>query len=258
MGAIKLEKRGRIGILTIDRPEVLNALNGDVLVELDEMITAVNNDKEIKVVVVTGAGNKAFVAGADIAALFRMATEDAQAFVQYGQRVFGRIAESPKPFIAAVNGYALGGGCELAIACDIRIAGENARFGLPESHLGVLPGFGGTQRLPRIIGQSNALELIWSGDPVKADEAYRIGLVSKVVPREKVLEAALELAESLAKKGFISLANIKKAVMASGSTPLEEGLFYEAKLFAGCFASHDGKEGISAFLEKREAKFQDK
>ena len=245
---------GHVATLTINRPDKLNALNietrGRMVQELDEL--AKNDD--VRVVVITGAGDKAFVAGADISEFEGRSPVD-QYRVMTDSSVFLAVDRFPKPTIAAINGFCLGGGCELAMACDIRIASEKAKLGQPEINLGLLPGGGGTQRLPRLVGMGAALKLLYTGDFIRADEALRIGLVDEVVPAGDVAARAKELAEAIAAKSPVALRLIKQAVRTSMRTPLDEGLRQEVSLFALAFASEDMKEGVDAFLNKRKPTF---
>lgn len=245
---------GHVATLTINRPDKLNALNietrGRMVQELDEL--AKNDD--VRVVVITGAGDKAFVAGADISEFEGRSPVD-QYRVMTDSSVFLAVDRFPKPTIAAINGFCLGGGCELAMACDIRIASEGAKLGQPEINLGLLPGGGGTQRLPRLVGMGAALKLLYTGDFIRADEAHRIGLVDEVVPAGDVAARAKELAEAIAAKSPVALRLIKQAVRTSLRTPLDEGLSQEVSLFALAFASEDMKEGVDAFLNKRKPNF---
>lgn len=245
---------GHVATLTINRPDKLNALNietrGRMVQELDEL--AKNDD--IRVVVITGAGDKAFIAGADISEFEGRSPVD-QYRVMTDSSVFLAVDRFPKPTIAAINGFCLGGGCELAMACDIRIASERAKLGQPEINLGLLPGGGGTQRLPRLVGMGAALKLLYTGDFIRADEALRIGLVDEVVPAGDVAARAKELAEAIAAKSPVALRLIKQAVRTSMRTPLDEGLSQEVSLFALAFASEDMKEGVDAFLNKRKPNF---
>ncbi len=245
---------GHVATLTINRPDKLNALNietrGRIVQELDELAT---ND-DVRVVVITGAGDKAFVAGADISEFEGKSPVD-QHRVMTDSSVFVAVDRFPKPIIAAINGFCLGGGCELAMACDIRIASEGAKLGQPEINLGLLPGGGGTQRLPRLVGMGAALKLLYTGDFIRADEAHRIGLVDEVVPAGDVAARAKELAETIAAKSPVALRLIKQAVRTSLRTPLDEGLSQEVSLFALAFASEDMKEGVEAFLNKRKPNF---
>ena len=255
MSAVELLIEEGIGVITINRPESLNALNTQVLEDLSAVLESVETEEEVKVVIITGAGNKAFVAGADIAEMQNKSVDEAYRFSRLGQQVFGKIETMPKPVIAAVNGFALGGGCELAMACDIRVASENARFGQPEINLGIIPGFAGTQRLPRLVGKGKALELIMTGDMITAADAEKLGLVNKVVSGD-VLEAAREMAKKIASKGALALHYCKAAVHYGLQADMETGSAYEAGLFGVCFASNDRKEGIAAFLEKRKPQFK--
>ena len=245
---------GHVATLTINRPDKLNALNietrSSMVRELDEL--AKNDD--VRVVVITGAGDKAFVAGADISE-FEGRSPVEQYRVMTDSSVFLAVDRFPKPTIAAINGFCLGGGCELAMACDIRIASERAKLGQPEINLGLLPGGGGTQRLPRLVGMGAALKLLYTGDFIRADEAHRIGLVDEVVPAGDVAARAKELAEAIAAKSPVALRLIKQAVRTSFRTPLDEGLSQEVSLFALAFASEDMKEGVDAFLNKRKPTF---
>ncbi len=245
---------GHVATLTINRPDKLNALNietrGRMVQELDEL--AKNDD--IRVVVITGAGDKAFIAGADISEFEGRSPVD-QYRVMTDSSVFLAVDRFPKPTIAAINGFCLGGGCELAMACDIRIASEKAKLGQPEINLGLLPGGGGTQRLPRLVGMGAAFKLLYTGDFIRADEALRIGLVDEVVPAGDVAARAKELAEAIAAKSPVALRLIKQAVRTSMRTPLDEGLRQEVSLFALAFASEDMKEGVDAFLNKRKPTF---
>lgn len=255
---IKLELNEGVSLIAIDRPKSLNALNLETLKEIDQALEEVKENEEVKVVIITGAGEKAFVAGADISEMKDMNPLKAKEFAEFGQKVFRKIELMKKPVIAAVNGYALGGGCEMAMACDIRIASHNAKFGQPEVGLGIIPGFGGTQRLPRIVGMSKAKELIYTGDMIDAEEALRIGLVSKVVEQEKLLEEAYNIAKKIMSKGMIAVRLAKEAINIGINADIETGMSYEAKAFAVCFATEDQKEGMAAFLEKRAPKFVDK
>ncbi len=255
---IKLELNEGVSLIAIDRPKSLNALNLETLKEIDQALEEVKENEEVKVVIITGAGEKAFVAGADISEMKDMNPLKAKEFAEFGQKVFRKIELMKKPVIAAVNGYALGGGCELAMACDIRIASHNAKFGQPEVGLGIIPGFGGTQRLPRIVGMSKAKELIYTGDMIDAEEALIIGLVSKVVEQEKLLEEAYNIAKKIMSKGMIAVRLAKEAINIGINADIETGMSYEAKAFAVCFATEDQKEGMAAFLEKRAPKFVDK
>jgi enoyl-CoA hydratase len=255
---ILFEIKNHTAIITINRPDKLNALNGQTIDELEKVFESIKNNSEVFVVVITGSGEKAFVAGADIAELNKLDVMSAKEFSEKGNRVFRKIETLDKPVIAAVNGFALGGGCELALACHIRIASENAKFGQPEVNLGIIPGYGGTQRLARIINSARALEIILTGDMVSSDEAFRIGLVNKVFPQSELLTKAFELAEKISSKGQQAIRFALKAVKATDNISLTEGLAYEASLFALVCGTEDFKEGTSAFLEKRKPAFKNR
>ena len=251
-----VEKADRIAWVTLNRPEKLNALNNEVLEELEQIFADLEQDAKVGVVVLTGAGEKAFVAGADIAELRTLDTAGARVQALRGQAVYQRIESLPKPVIAAVNGFALGGGCELALACHIRIASETARFGLPEVSLGIIPGYGGTQRLARLVGKGVALDLILSGEMTPAAEALRMGLVSRVVPAADLLATAQKLARTILSRGPLALRSALAAVNEGLEMPQEQGLQYEAALFGLLAATQDMQEGMGAFLEKRAATFK--
>ncbi len=252
-----LELDAAVALLTINRPQVLNALNLETLVELEQAVIALQNNAAVKVIVLTGAGEKAFVAGADIAAMQPLGAVQARQMALKAQSILDRLEQGSKTVIAAVNGYALGGGCELAMACDLRIASEAARFGQPEVNIGIIPGFAGSQRLPRLVGKGRALEMILTGEMIDAAEAWRIGLANKVVPAAELLPTALELARKIAGKGQVAVSLARDAVRHGLEIDLARGAAFEADLFALCFATHDQKEGMSAFLEKRKALFRD-
>ncbi|NTW85296.1 MAG: hypothetical protein HGB30_03930 [Holophagaceae bacterium] len=251
-----VEKADRIAWVTLNRPEKLNALNNEVLEELEGIFADLEQDAEVGVVVLTGAGEKAFVAGADIAELRTLDTAGARVQALRGQAVYQRIESLPKPVIAAVNGFALGGGCELALACHIRIASETARFGLPEVSLGLIPGYGGTQRLPRLVGKGVALDMILSGDMVPAADALRMGLVSRVVPAADLKAAATKLAKTILSRGPLALRSALACVNEGIEMPQDQGLQYEAAMFGLLAATQDMQEGTGAFLEKRPAAFK--
>lgn len=253
MEFIKYETEGQIALLTIDRPKALNALNSNVLEELEQAIDAVDF-QVVRVLIITGSGEKSFVAGADIAEMSNLTKEEGFAFAKKGNDIFRKIESLPIPVIAAVNGFALGGGCELSMACDIRICSENAVFGQPEAGLGITPGFGGTQRLARIIGIGRAKELIFSTSNIKADEAYRVGLVNHVYPVEELLPQAKKLASKIAANAPIAVRNCKKAINDGLQTDIDSAIVIEENLFGDCFETHDQKEGMGAFLEKRKEK----
>jgi enoyl-CoA hydratase len=254
MTFIKYELAEQVGILTINRPEALNALNTNVLAELDEVLEQI--DFEVtRCLVITGAGDKAFVAGADVAEMAEMNEEQARIFGQFGNVIFRKIEKFPIPVIAAINGYALGGGNELALSCDIRLCSENAVFGQPEAGLGITPGFGGTQRLTRVIGSiSKAKELLFTCRNIKAEEAQAIGLVSAVYPVETLMEEAMKMAKRIASHAPIAIRNIKKAANEGLDVSIDEGIQLEVGLFSACFSTEDQKEGMRAFLEKRKEK----
>ncbi|HEX9778210.1 MAG TPA: enoyl-CoA hydratase-related protein [Geopsychrobacteraceae bacterium] len=244
-----------IATVTVNRPEALNALNRATLNELLALFTAIRDDAAVRVVILTGSGSKAFVAGADIAEMQPIDAVTGRQFALLGHQLAAAIEELPKPVIAAVNGFALGGGCELALCCDIRLASETARFGQPEVNLGVIPGFGGTQRLPRLIGKGRACELLLTGDMIDAAEAYRIGLVNKVLPADELPAAARTLAAKIAAKGQLAVGFAKSALRNGLEADLSRACALEADLFGLCFATADQKEGMRAFLEKRPARF---
>ena len=251
MTHILLEKKDHVAIATVNRPKALNALNSEVLTDLNPLLDEIAADPEIRVLVLTGSGEKAFVAGADIGELSTLTKAEGEAFGKKGNDVFRRIETLPIPVIAAVNGYALGGGCELSMACDIRIASDTAVFGQPETGLGITPGFGGTQRLARLIGPGMAKQLIYSARNIKADEALRIGLVNAVYPAEELMAAAEKLAETIARNAPIAVRACKKAINEGLEQPMDEAIVLEEKLFGSCFETEDQKEGMGAFLEKR-------
>jgi len=246
------EREGRVAILTINRPDKMNALSEQVRVELLEELAAIEADDEVGVVVITGAGEKAFIAGADIAEFEGRSPFD-QRWAMRSPRIFDVMASFPKPVIAMINGYCLGGGCELAMSCDIRVASDKARFGQPEINLGLIPGGGGTQRMSRLIGTGQALRLVLSGDMIPAAEAKELGLVEMVVAPEELKAKTLELAAKIASKSPLTLKVAKEAVRASERLAIEEGILYERDLFCLCFSSEDKKEGVEAFLQKRPA-----
>ena len=258
MENVRTENRDGVLVVTIDRPKVLNALNAQTVNEIRQAFEAARDDDAVKCVILTGGGEKAFVAGADIGELAQMTPITGKAVAEKGQRVFRAIEKFPKPVIAAINGFALGGGCELALACHIRIASENAQLGLPEVTLGIIPGYGGTQRMARLLGKGKALELILTGDRIKADEAGRIGLVNRVVPADQLMSAAEDMARTMAKRGPLAVRAAIEAVMSGSDMPFDEGQRLEATLFGLLASTEDMKEGMSAFLEKRTADFKGK
>lgn len=247
-----LKKEGNIGILSINRPNELNALNSKVLDELNMAIDDISLDNDIHVLIISGEG-RAFVAGADIEEMKNKNASEARNFANKGLTVFRKIELMEKPVIAAVNGFALGGGCELAMSCDIRIASQKAKFGQPEVGLGITPGFGGTQRLSRLVGLGKAKELIFTADIIKADEAFIIGLVNKVVEADQLMDESMKLASKIASKGQLAVRYSKTAINRGFETDLETGMVIEKELFALCFATEDQKEAMSAFLDKRDA-----
>jgi enoyl-CoA hydratase len=253
MSFVDYEVKENIGIITMDRPNALNALNSAVLDDLAEVIDHVDV-KTIRCLVITGAGDKSFVAGADIGEMSELDQAEGRAFSKKGNDIFHRIETLQIPVIAAVNGYALGGGNELAMSCDIRIASENAVFGQPETGLGITPGFGGTQRLARLCGAGMAKQMIYTARNIKADEALRIGLVNRVVAADVLMDEALKMASQIAKNAPIAVANAKAAINEGLDTTVENGAEIEENRFGKCFETHDQKEGMSAFLEKRKDK----
>jgi len=255
---VRTEVRDGLLVLTIDRPKVLNALNAATMEEIYDVFAAARSDEKVKAVIVTGGGDKAFVAGADIGELAQKTPTTGKETSERGQFILSFIERFPKPVIAAINGFALGGGCELALACHIRIASEKAQLGLPEVTLGIIPGYGGTQRMARLLGKGKALELICTGDRIGAAEAERIGLVNKVVPTDQLMATAEEMARKIMSRGPLAVRASIEAVMSGSDMPSAEGQFLEATLFGLLCASEDTKEGMKAFLEKRPAKFKGK
>jgi enoyl-CoA hydratase len=251
-----LEKDGQVATITIHRPKVLNALDLKTLEELEGAATDLTEDAAIRAVVLTGAGDKAFVAGADIAALSTMTTREALAFADFGHKVLNLLDRMPKPVIAAVNGYALGGGCELALACDFIYAADTAQLGLPEVNLGVIPGFGGTQRLARRVGPGMAREMIFTGARLSAQRAREVGLVNEVVPRAELLARVMEVCRAICQKGPVAIAQAKRAIRLGADISLTVASELERQTFAALFATEDLREGTRAFLEKRPARFQ--
>lgn len=250
MEFIAYEVEGQIGIITINRPKALNALNSAVLDELDKTLDAVDQEA-IRCLILTGAGEKSFVAGADIGEMSTLTKAEGEAFGKKGNDVFRKLETFPIPVIAAVNGFALGGGCEISMSCDIRICSENAVFGQPEVGLGITPGFGGTQRLARIVGTGKAKEMIYGARNIKAEEAYRIGLVNNVYPAEELMPAAKKLASTIARNAPIAVRNCKRAINEGIQVDMDQAIVIEEKLFGSCFETCDQKEGMNAFLEKR-------
>ena len=250
MEYILYEANGAVGKITINREKALNALNSQVLDELNETLDSVNLD-EIRCLILTGAGAKSFVAGADIAEMSTLTKAEGEAFGKKGNDVFRKLETFPIPVIAAVNGFALGGGCEIAMSCDIRICSDNAVFGQPEVGLGITPGFGGTQRLARLVGAGMAKQMIYTARNIKADEALRIGLVNAVYSAEELMAQAEKMAAGIAKNAPIAVRNCKKAINEGLDVDMDAAIVIEEKLFGDCFESYDQKEGMAAFLEKR-------
>jgi enoyl-CoA hydratase len=250
-----VEIKNKIAVVKINRPDKLNALNSATMNELKNVFTGLDKDESVYVVILTGSGEKAFVAGADISELNKLDTISGKEFSEKGQEVFDIIENLSKPVIAAVNGFALGGGCEIALACHIRLASVNAKFGQPEVNLGIIPGYGGTQRLTRLINSGRAVEYILTGDMINADEAYRLGLVNHVYPQDELMDKAFELAMKIIAKGQTSVRLAIKAVNIVDEVSCKEGQNFEASLFAICCGTEDFKEGTSAFLEKRKPEF---
>ncbi|HML38370.1 MAG TPA: enoyl-CoA hydratase-related protein [Bacillota bacterium] len=254
---LNYEVKDGIAFVTVNKPKSLNALSNEVLDELYDAFTTVNNDSDVKAAILTGEG-KAFVAGADISEMVNLTTLEGRAMMIKGQKVMNLIETIEKPVIGAINGFALGGGCELAMACDIRIASEAAKFGQPEVNLGIIPGFGGTQRLPRLVGKGMGKYLIMTAEMIDAQEAYRIGLVEKVVPAEELMGTAEKVARTIMSKAPIAISAAKLAINNGIGLDVLTGVTLEGEALVGPFSSEDRKEGMSAFLEKRPAKFQNK
>ena len=250
---IKYEEEGMIAVLTINRPKALNALNSKVLEELDKTLSSIDTNK-IRALIITGAGEKSFVAGADIGEMSSLSKKEGEAFGKKGNDVFRRIETFPIPVIAAINGFALGGGCEISMSCDIRICSDNAVFGQPEVGLGITPGFGGTQRLARLVGEGMAKQMIYTARNIKADEALRIGLVNAVYKQDELLPAAKKLAQTIAKNAPIAVRNCKKAINDGMQVDMDKAIVIEEKLFGNCFETEDQRAGMGNFLEKDKSK----
>ncbi len=255
---VLLEKEDRLAILYINRPKALNALNKDTLLEIKSAVITVNEDPDIDVLIITGAGDKAFVAGADISYMKDLSAIEGRAFGALGQEVFMAVEKMEKPVIAAVNGFALGGGCELAMCCDFRIASFKAKFGQPEVGLGITPGFGGTQRLPRLVGSGMAKQLLYTADIIDANEALRIGLVNQTVPPEELMETAKNIANRILSKAQLAVRFCKAAANNGSQTDIDRAMEIEADVFGLCFATADQKEGMGAFVDKRKPEFTKK
>lgn len=255
---IKFEKDDTVAIVSVERTEVLNALNKETIAELDHCFTSIAQDRSILCVILTGGGEKSFIAGADIGELAVYDEISSRLNCDRGQTLMLKIENLPQPVIAAINGFALGGGCEIAMACDIRLASEKAMFGQPEVNLGIIPGYGGTQRLARIVGPGKAKQMILTGDFITAAEAYRIGLVDEVYPPGELLSRAKEMAKKIASKGPLAIKAAKESINLGMNVDLKSGCEHEAVLFASMFGSEDKTEGIKAFLEKRKAEFKGK
>lgn len=254
---ILVEDEGVVQVVTVNRPNVLNALNEETLLELYEAVTLAKKD-DSRVLVLTGAGERAFVAGADIKQMRDLSALEGRRMTILGQTVMWELEELEKPVIAAVNGYALGGGCELAMACDIRIASTKAVFGQPEVNLGIIPGFGGTQRLARLVGSGRAKYYCMTGEQIQAQEAFRLGLCEKLVEPERLMEETMRIARLIAEKGPVAVRMVKRAICNGLNADLKTGVAYEAEAYTTAFATQDRVEGMSAFLEKRKPKFQSK
>ncbi|MDI6732887.1 MAG: enoyl-CoA hydratase-related protein [Planctomycetota bacterium] len=255
---ILYEEKERIAIVTINRPNKLNALNDETINELFDIFGKIKTDDNIWTVIITGSGDRAFVAGADVDELSQLTSNSAEEKMLKGQDLFNRIENLGKPVIAAINGFALGGGCELAMACTLRIASEGTKLGQPETSLGIMPGYGGTQRLPRLIGKGKAMELLLTGEAITAQEAHRIGLVNAIYPKDRLLSSAYELARKIISKSPLSTRAIIEVVNNGLETPFSEALKLEAKLFRILITSDDAQEGLKAFLEKRPPQFKGK
>lgn len=255
---ILLQSNNDYATITINRPDKLNALNKETLTEIGNAFEEIENDESIRGVIITGSGDKAFVAGADILEISGLDNISGAQFALEGQEIFNKIEQCSKPVIAAINGFALGGGCELAMACHFRIASDNAKFGQPEVNLGLIPGFGGTQRLPRIIGKGRALELLISGKMIDANEAYRIGLINQVTSKEELLDTATGILNSISQKAPLAVRAIIEAVNSGLDNKLSSALNDEANLFGKVCDTEDKQEGIEAFLEKRKPNFSNK
>ncbi|WP_026891643.1 enoyl-CoA hydratase-related protein [Lacrimispora aerotolerans] len=253
MKFVTYEVEGQTGLITINRPDALNALNSQVLEELDHILDEIDQSS-VRALILTGAGEKSFVAGADIGEMSSFSKEEGEAFGKRGNDIFKRLETFPIPIIAAVNGFALGGGCELSLSCDIRICSENAVFGQPEAGLGITPGFGGTQRLARIVGPGMAKQMIFTARNIKAEEAYRIGLVNAIYPQKELLAEAKKMAKGIADNAPIAVRNCKKAINDGLQVDMDQAVVIEEKLFGDCFETYDQKEGMGAFLEKRKEK----
>lgn len=252
---LEKEIRGAVAVLTFNRPEAMNAINQEVLTALDRALDEIQADDAVGAVVLTGAGERAFVAGADITQFTTLDIWSAGQFAERSLRLFRRIELSPKPVIAAINGFCLGGGCELALSCDIRLASEGARLGQPEVNLGIIPGWGGTQRLQRLVGPGWARQIVFSGEMIDARTAERIGLVNEVLPADRLLDRALDLGQRIGGRARRAVALAKEAMLSGAEMPLAEGLRHETAMWQLCFATEDRAEGVAAFLEKRPAHF---
>lgn len=253
-----LERENDIAILYINRPKFLNALNAQTLEEIAAAVDEVRQDAEIKVLIITGAGDKSFVAGADINFMLPLSPAEGRYFSDMGEKVFRKIEIMEKPVIAAINGFALGGGCELAMACDVRLAADNAVFGQPEVGLGIIPGFGGTQRLPRLVGEGRAKELTYTADNIKAEEAYRIGLVNHVYPGAELMDQAKKMAKRMASKAPLAVGYAKFAIGKGMQVDIDTAMSIESDMFGMCCATEDKNEGLGAFVEKRKPQFKNK
>lgn len=254
MNNLLLEVENGIALLTINRPKALNALNSETLAELNACLAELENNDDVKVVILTGSGEKSFVAGADISEMVNATPAEGRKMGLLAREAFGRLENMPQVTIAAVNGFALGGGCEISMACDIRVASDNAKFAQPECGLGILPGFGGTQRLPRLVGKGRAKELIFTCDMISADEAFRMGLANHVVPQAELIDYCKAMAGRIMKNGPYAVALAKQAINTGSDTDLDSGLKLEANLFGLSFSTADKMEGMTAFLEKRKEK----